>query len=289
MRWLETFCLSIVLALGLALSAENARCQSEPRAEKHQATSAVEASGTDQHPAQPQVPLSVFESSQATFRDVLRTIREQSEAEIKKANGEQSTSITIQKWLLAVGIAYTIFACFQWWEIRRQAKIANDTVRPWILLFVAKWPSGVFPIPVEGDNAPRPVACAYNWKNFGKTPCWIVAGSAALVTVRSLDELPPEPNYPPSVLTADIPVAPDTATPEVGIFFHPNRQFVRNEILEVERREVLIYAYGYARYRDVSGTEHETRFGGVYAVPPEGVPIGRALIRSGPRAYNRHT
>jgi hypothetical protein len=199
----------------------------------------------------------------------------------------------ISQYLIFVGaLFYTIFACLQWRAIRQQASIAREgfsvTNRPWILVFTAKWPSGAFPIPDENDTAPKGIGCTYQYKNYGSSPGFLTAAWSTMIKIRRLEDLPPEPIYREINSSFEIAIAPDTPTHEVPVALEPNGTLMRDEILEIERRESFLYVYGFVRYRDSLNNPHETRFGAVYWVPLF-QEDSRELRRAGPAAYNRHT
>jgi hypothetical protein len=52
--------------------------------------------------------------------------------------------------------------------------------------------------------------------------------------------------------------------------------------------EVVFYAYGYARYTDTFGDEHETRFGVIHATYAVSSRYDNWII-AGPAAYNKST
>lgn len=60
--------------------------------------------------------------------------------------------------------------------------------------------------------------------------------------------------------------------------------------LEAEHRsgKCLLYAYGFVRYSDVYGREHETRYGHVYKSAPTPTREIDRFYLAGPQAYNRH-
>ena len=54
------------------------------------------------------------------------------------------------------------------------------------------------------------------------------------------------------------------------------------------KRDCVLYAYGYAKYRDAWGIQHETRFGIVRA-PDTNTPSLNTWVVAGPPEYNKST
>ena len=126
---------AIALAL-LSLLLVAATPSGDPRTNEHQ-------KATDKQPntiQQQQVETGAeIERLAITIRDAeirlleaVTGIRKQAEADTKQRHADaiswNSPSVWINGGLLVVGVFYTIFACLQWRAIRKQARIANQTL-----------------------------------------------------------------------------------------------------------------------------------------------------------------
>jgi hypothetical protein len=310
MRWLETSCLSMVLALGLALSVNaqsgnpsqpNQSTNTEPHAQQHDAVASPTASALNQSAAV------VTASTGATYiynyykqsspcgdlpswLEAIATILLVAVAGWQMGFIRRSTAATEEASKAARDNAFaakeSAKATEEYVKISERALV--DVQRPWVLVFEVKWPSGVFPMPAELDATPRVVTMRISYKNFGPTPAWITDSFILMIKTENMDYLPTEPLYLWGGLENEIPVAPNGATPEIGIALAPKMMLTPEEIRQIERRESFIYAYGIVKYRDVHNREHETRWGSIYFVP-RGFDQVRGFRMAGPKAYNRHT
>jgi hypothetical protein len=113
-----------LLIVGIATAATSQK----PRPNQHK-TSTTEQNQRAQN-QEPQVPVSTLQSSEAALREALSTIKKQAEATKEQADAEHehwySPSVLVQWFLVAVGVAYSVFAALQWSAIREQSEIARD-------------------------------------------------------------------------------------------------------------------------------------------------------------------
>lgn len=112
----------ILVVSASVLSAANGNAQSHPSPEKHQTSATVSAHGTN-HNNQSALYAALIEA--------LHAVTHQEEAAAIQTRAENKSLLTplgVQKGLLVVGLVYSVLALFQWREIRRQAKIANEAL-----------------------------------------------------------------------------------------------------------------------------------------------------------------
>jgi hypothetical protein len=126
-------------------------------------------------------------------------------------------------------------------------------------------------------------------KNVGKSPAFVEKVAARFIVIKSLDDLPPEPQYlqPRDLASVSEPLLVDQTYDRA--IYAPIESNLSYTELEAEHRsgKCLLYAYGFVRYSDVYGREHETRYGLVYkSAPTPTRDIDRFYI-DGPPAYNR--
>ena len=87
-------------------------------------------SATPLPPPEPQVPLAALRSSQAALLEATHALAAQADDQRHTRAEEESrhTASLIQLGLLGVGVLYTLFACLQWFAIRRQAQLLEAAV-----------------------------------------------------------------------------------------------------------------------------------------------------------------
>jgi hypothetical protein len=114
-----------------------------------------------------------------------------------------------------------------------------------------------------------------NWQceNSGKTPAFIIATWHRLIEIKSLGDLPPQPNYS---MRKEVPYAGDplrTGDKTYWFTAHLESTEADSTYDAVDKRhrsrESFIYGYGFVRYRDVFGRVHRAKFGIVYESQPE--------------------
>jgi hypothetical protein len=116
-----------------------------------------------------------------------------------------------------------------------------------------------------------------NWhvQNIGKTPAFISTLWSRFIEVRSLNDLPAEPNYSHNqqIVYAADPLGPSTRSDWFSAPLEINHQFGSTAFADIETRyrsrSTYLYAYGYVSYRDAFGKERETRFGLAYEAQPQ--------------------
>jgi hypothetical protein len=209
---------------------------------------------------EPQVPLSVLQSSDAALRKAVSTIKKQAEAAEKQANAYKeswdSPSVLVQVGLLVVGIAYSIFAALQWSAIKEQGFISRQQLEQTERAFVFLKEIRVDKIVDPTRSRVLQFRFLPQWENSGTTPtkklhshvnwyCQPTTLTKGFWFLPIGDLTPHEYVLGPKVIigsvTLDVPI-----------------EYLRN----VRYDEAHLYFYGWAIYRDIfSDTpEHRTRF-----------------------------
>lgn len=151
-------------------------------------------------------------------------------------------------------------------------------------------PPPLEPIPLAGEPPPA-VAAAYSYRNYGKTPAFIVSIKARLIQIGKLDDLPPEPEYGGDASGlpngTEVVAVPEKSTALMFARLEPNVLLKQDEIDKIMRGETALYVFGCVSYRDVFDEPRETRWGFIFRVP-SGFSKYRGWIMAGPAAYNRH-
>src|SRR5437879_4575774 len=109
------------------------------------------------------------------------------------------------------------------------------------------------------------------------------------IVINSLSDLPEKPDYSAASERPyrDDPLRPNGTKQQTPWFSTPlETTSPYEEIQEKHRkRECILYAYGYAKYLDVWGKQHETRFGIVRTIQPR-MSLDTWVI-AGPPEYNK--
>jgi len=131
----------------------------------------------------------------------------------------------------------------------------------------------------------------FNWScaNRGRTPVQLTSTSCRFVVVDKLSELPEKPEYgTANERTYDgEPLQPDAREPQTVWFCAPLETSLSFDQMQEKHRsgQCFVYAYGYARYRDIWENPHVTRFGVVRFVTRS--IMEDDWLPAGPAAYNR--
>lgn len=189
--------------------------------------------------------------------------------------------------LVLLTLAYVIVAI-------SQVKTARNTERAWIIVNPTERAPEIGFVPEPGDppdalGRDRPNYFAFSIKNTGNTPARLIEAAASYRIVARLEDVPPEPSYPPKISYNEMILVKDDSLGMVA-FLEPNRIVTSSQARAVRNKEQFWYAYGIVVYKDAFGHEHETRFGYVYFFPLGGDPRPLGFVREGlPPAYNRAT
>ena len=130
----------------------------------------------------------------------------------------------------------------------------------------------------------------WNCKNVGKSPAFVQQIASRFIVIKSLDELPLEPEYPATKeLTNEYePVLAGDMLPRR--IYSPLETSMSFEEMEAEHRggRCLLYAFGFVKYLDIYQRSQETRFGVVYKPAPTFNPAVDRWEIAGPSSYNRY-
>ena len=133
----------------------------------------------------------------------------------------------------------------------------------------------------------------FNWAcgNTGRTQAELTKIWARFIVINDLRDLLPIPDYSArnERMYQGEPLAPNSKDQQTEWFSTPLESKLPNETISdmMNKRECLLYAYGYVKYVDVWGRPHETRFG--ILRDPRGRPSLDSWIVAGPSAYNKTT
>jgi hypothetical protein len=269
-----------------------------PRDAQGQSPNSVKTnSNTNQTPAtepSPSILKKASEENQNQGGKIAPTNKEQSVqiTSIPKVSVESKKDLYDKILVVATGLlvfvgGFQIY--FLWRTIRAIQSQATAMMEADCALFVISWDDFIHINP-EAPNGVLSHAVRWYVKNAGKSPGFVKEVASRFIVIKSLDDLPPEPEYPPPrVLSSESEPVLSGAFYERTIYA-PIESTLSYTELEAEHRakKCLLYAYGFVRYLDVYGREQETRFGLVYNSAPT---LTRAVDRfriAGPGAYNRY-
>ena len=170
--------------------------------------------------------------------------------------------------------------------IKLQARAMMDADSPLCLIV---WENFIHLNP-EVPNGVLAHAFRWNFKNVGKSPAFVEKVATRFIVIKSLDELPPEPQYLPPVNLASSSEPVLVGETLDRPMYMPVESKLSYAELEAEHRsgKCILYAYGFVRYSDVYGREHETRFGLAYKSAPTPTREIDRFYLAGPPAYDRH-
>jgi hypothetical protein len=131
----------------------------------------------------------------------------------------------------------------------------------------------------------------FNWScaNRGRTPVELTSVLCRFVVVEKLSELPEKPEYGAANerIYDGEPLQPDARERQTVWFCSPLETSLSFDQMQEKHRsgQCFLYAYGYARYRDIWENPHVTRFGVVRVVTHS--IMEDDWLPAGPPAYNR--
>jgi hypothetical protein len=196
----------------------------------------------------------------------------------------ESISMFTPEWVIVyVTAAYTIISTLTLVAIYKQYRSTQEAERA---VLVPLWENGV----QQNPEKKEPSHCfQWNFTNWGKGPAFVYETSAEMILLESIDDLPKRPKYGGSAHFKGDPVPPQK-TLECGLFA-PMKDPRRYEVIQAEYRTggKLLYVYGFVRYQDMFGREHETRFGLRYRADAEPNRSIDGFLVDGPKPYNKYT
>lgn len=260
---------------------------------------------------EPTVPSAVYEATESALLEALRTIRAQQETAAKQIHAQYepwyAPAVFAQIALCVIGAVYSFFAWKQWAPMNTQAKIANaslsqsakaadaaaksaqvaeqslyDLERPWIFIRISK---------SEGFSRKAPTSLepimwtSIGWyvQNFGRNPGFVTE-SAIRIRISPVP-IPETPDYGMErhpAITLAVPL-PQGVPHENWTTFDEHRKLMRGE--------ALFLFYGFIKYRDTFGRDHESSWCAVMQIPKlimSGQPDGYWVF-GGPSAYTKYT
>ena len=131
----------------------------------------------------------------------------------------------------------------------------------------------------------------FNWScgNSGKTPAQLTAVWSRFIVINNLSDLPEKPEYDVSKdkLYEGEPLEPNSKKPQTMRFATKLETDLPFDQIQEKTRsgQCVLYAYGYARYRDIWNNPHVTRFGIVRVITDS--IMKDAWKVAGPPEYNR--
>lgn len=131
----------------------------------------------------------------------------------------------------------------------------------------------------------------FNWSclNTGRTPAQLTAVWSRFVAVDKLSDLPEKPLYDPAKEKPydGEPLEPHAKERQTIWFSTPLETALSFEDMQNRSRsgQCFLYAYGYARYKDIWGNPHITRFGLVRFIT--GSLLEDNWMVGGPPAFNQ--
>jgi hypothetical protein len=164
---------------------------------------------------------------------------------------------------------FTIVMCVL---VGRQNHATRLMERPWIVVDMEK------PVPYESNKKIRYVATIMNQ---GHTPAWITAMGSHGQIVKTIEDLPKQPQYDMAG-----PFSKKGSPMPPGAVVHQPFWLEETRLSQVERGESTLFLFGMVKYRDVFGVEHETRY--CYQFKPAlGLtdPVMRDFYVGGPDTY----
>lgn len=275
--------LSILIASALFLSAAsgNATSENQRRAKPHKKNPAEQSESIKQQ--QPEVPLSVWQNTNAALSEALGTIKQQSIVAEKQAESYKETwyspAVEIQIVLAAVGIGYLVFAALQRLAIKGQADISLRLLRlehrPRIRVRTLNI--------TQELRLDGPLEVGLRLANVGSTHATIIAsnftvgvqGVTVFASTPARDVSPSPPQSPWRYYT----MAPEPYDGDL----HFMETYLRDPILKpgieylvrkerkplaiqphewerIKSGHFVIYASGFIFYRDEAGQHHKTAF-----------------------------
>lgn len=168
--------------------------------------------------------------------------------------------------------------------------------RAWISVIPAIEAPDLHPLWEQGDPLPATNPFHHGFpviiRNVGKTPARIEKVYIQYVLLQHRPNvLPDDPAYIDPLKEQSFLLVPNEETPVLTLLSKPQGVLTKADISGIYSQCSFLYGYGIVKYKDVYGSEHETRFGYVYHFPQGGL-VGiekTGYRRAGPEAYNRQT
>jgi negative regulator of sigma E activity len=169
----------------------------------------------------------------------------------------------------AVMAAFTVLMCV---VVYRQGQTTKISQRAWVFS----------DIPISPQQSGDQIQVICKITNSGHTPAWITSIGSSGQFVKSEEDLPRIPNYPKTKEfgQSGLALAPQGYT-ESGVMFEMKR------FESVQRGEVILYFYGFVKYRDAFDQPHVTRY--CYHLKQSQDITSQSILEfytNGPEGYN---
>src|SRR5450432_1270317 len=164
--------------------------------------------------------------------------------------------------MVVLTAAYVIVTTRLLRAVKLQADIAKaqsdhlvNLERAWLLVTIVDrydYPRTVRP----GES--RVSGALFVVKNYGKSPAWITEMGGNFVTVNSLSDLPPEPDYKTVTDAREkgivvVPITVEGGDQQSFHFPHESKTDVTAQFSSALKQEILWCVYGFVAYKDVFG------------------------------------
>ena len=186
----------------------------------------------------------------------------------------EKLSLLTQALIFAAAVVYSIFAWGQWRSIKRQADIARNQDRPWIMVIPDNpegWPS----------DKVRSSAFQFLWTahNAGKSPAFLTKLWVAVI-VAPYPVPDKRPDYREPDGFAEFIIPPNGKhTSKAG------KTLTESDVASIKEGKTCIMFYGFIHYRDTFNITHRTRFCSYWYQRGE----LREFSPVGPRSYIEYT
>jgi hypothetical protein len=141
-----------------------------------------------------------------------------------------------------------------------QTKALFDLERPWVFVRITKF-DGFSLTPPDDFNPIMTVAISWFAQNFGRTPAFVFDGTVRMKIIP--EPIPDEPDYGgQSVPIAIVPLP--QGVPQENVTIWP---IDKDEHAKLRKDEVRLMFYGFIKYRDTFGKEHESRWCATLVIP----------------------
>ncbi len=307
--------LSIVITSALLLSAGDVTSKDQRGTKPHKKTPAEQSESVQQQ--QPEVPLSVWQSTNAALTEALGTVKQQVIAAEKQAEANRETwcspPVVAQILLVIVGTGYLVFAGLQWHVLR----LALHVDRPFLLIQSAQldgvvepisdagakvWvPSGPAGILSMGSGSPigeqlRPAGrflpnAKFTFRNYGKGPAILKDAVGAIAVVRDFPKARQFSRlgkmYFQSVQA--IGAGESSATSPFYQWETVTWEQDVSDVAAITNGEKRLIVYGRVRYQDVFKKDYETGFCWLFRPPIRDAVFRISAFTVGPEAHNYST
>lgn len=169
---------------------------------------------------------------------------------------------------------------------KTSADALMDIERPWLLVIGPQFSN----LPRENQEKGQPfqyvATFAFNVKNYGRSPAWLIACGGTFNTIATPIDLPLEPTYKnhQEVELRGVVVTPSEESPAIRIPHSEDTTISNDDWRQVSEGQKALYVCGFLQYRDAFKRSHETRFCYLWSVTSHSF-----ISFDNPPLYTRHT